>query len=106
MHVRCAAPLVTLGDASELRVPIKDPDEPIANREDRNVARQSARNGLATPKGLRLKCGELVAEPRSKVGGEVVADHDVVPFSILLVGNVEIDIRNRSVEPEFERYSG
>ena len=106
MHVKSAAALVALGDAGELQVPIEDPDEPIGNREDRNAARQSARNRLASPVGFRLERGELVGEPGSKVGGEVVADHDVVSLSVLLVGYVEIDIRNRSVEPELRDSQG
>ncbi len=100
VNVDCPASLVALGDSSEGEIAIEDSDQSLRNREDEGIGRESGRNRLAAAASIGLERGELAGEPGSEIGDEVGAEDDAVAFAVLLVGRIELGVRDRPVEPE------
>ncbi len=100
------APVVPFRDSRRTQVPVEDADQPRRHVEDGGFRGKVGRQGLATAASYRLKSGKTVGEPGAKVFRQVGADDDAVPFPALLVGGVEVNVRNRGVEPQVEQPSG
>jgi hypothetical protein len=107
MHVERAASVIALGDAGGLQVPVEDPHQRPWHVEDPGIGGQTGRDRREQPEpGISLERGEPLNEPGPEVVRQIGPDRHGVAFPGLLVGRVEVDVRNRTVEPELSDGQG
>src|SRR5262245_53355259 len=71
VKVERAAPVVNLGDAGSLQVPVEDAKQTRRNREHWRLAGQTGRNRLAKGRGFALAVLQQVGEPLSQIVGQI-----------------------------------
>jgi hypothetical protein len=100
VNVDRSPPVVLFRDSGELQASVQNLDQFLLDDEEPRFGGQTGRDRLVSSASVCLmQQGKLVGEPGAKVGGEVVADLDGVPFAVLLVGRIEFSVDGSTVEP-------